>query len=226
MKKISFLTIGSTTVMVGLLASTLTVSAQMSAEIETRATTSVVKINSNANINITSTSTTNRQVSSSTGTTSNRAPTNTSTSSRSSISLPVNISGSADLTSYENSIMVKEDSVAKINTTSDEEVSVSWKHEGKLFAFIPVTVESETTVESSADNTANVTTRMPWWVVFVTNIDDRSNEIESNLEQSSVIKAYINAKTSLQAKAAAIYEIISELSINQEADITLEAEMR
>lgn len=145
---------------------------------------------------------------------------------RTSISLPVNISLDTDLKNYENSILLKEDAVAKINTTSQKEISVEWKHEGKLFGFIPVTVTSKTIVVATETDDAKVTTDMPWWSIFVTGINNRSDEIDVKLEESNAIKAYTSTQASTQIRAQALYEIIKELSVdaNVEAEANLEAQ--
>lgn len=173
----------------------------------------------NTTINVTSSSSVETGAQMEKATTTSTVTTNSST--RTSISLPINISLDTDLKNYENSIILKEDAVAKIDTTSSkDEITVEWKHEGKLFAFIPVTVTSETKVMANETAEAKVTTDMPWWSIFVSGVNDRSDEIDAKLEGSAAIKAYTDAKVSAQVRAQAVYEIVNELS----ADASLEAE--
>ena len=144
-----------------------------------------------------------------------------------SIVVPANISARADLAEYEDSVMRSEQAVREIDTESNgNTVSVWWKHEGTLLAFIPVSVESRTTVTANDDNTIKVTTEMPWWSVFVKGAHQVLVQTETNLQQSEDIKTHMRAGASAVSKAHVVHAIVSELASETQAQAYLDMESK
>jgi len=130
------------------------------------------------------------------------------------IALPAVISSQADLENYKTQTIRGENHIDTIDTSNPNEVSVSWKQDGKLLGVIPVTVISTTHAVVSNDGTVSVTTDVPWWSSLVSGISIPSKESETEIKESQAMKAYAASTTDLNAKATLLYELITNLEAN------------
>jgi hypothetical protein len=130
------------------------------------------------------------------------------------VSLSSDVNNKGDLETFERTVLRTTPSVVSIDTESNAQaVSVTWRHNGKLFALIPITVQSKTTVESSEKEGMIVTVWKPWWSFFVTNIAYITDNTEVKLASSADLVNLTNISGSSKAKAQVIDIIIAELMI-------------
>jgi hypothetical protein len=129
-------------------------------------------------------------------------------------SVPMKVNSTKELEYYAYALKQKETAVADIDaTTNTKAISVEWKHNGKLLAFIPVTITSKTTVEARDDNTLSIKTTLPWWNFFVADVTGVVTNADASLNESAEIKNNMKADTTAEAKAHVIHAIVSSLSL-------------
>lgn len=122
-----------------------------------------------------------------------------------------------DLDVYKQSILDAETDIKDIDIDNENELSVSWEHEGKLFGYLPVTVISKTKVETE-NGTATVKTELPWWSAFITDIVGLNEETDNRLTDSEQIRAYGAAPEDLNLKAQALFTVVTELELDSKAN--------
>lgn len=132
------------------------------------------------------------------------------------------VKSESDLDVFSSNISKKNSEVSKVetdsNTNGESEVEVIYKHKGKLFGFIPVTVKSKTVVDIKDDAKTEVHSTMSWWNFMVTGVDYEKNNIESRIKNNSKVQANAQINASAQAKAEIAEAIVAEL--NNETNVS------
>ena len=135
-----------------------------------------------------------------------------------SITASTQVNSYADLEVFGENTTKRNSDVSKVVASSegDEEakVVVVYKHRGRLFGFIPVTIKSVTSVEAEADNTLTVNSGLVWWGFLVAKENYSKADIESRIESNSTVKANMTLDASASAKAKVMEAVISELRLN------------
>jgi hypothetical protein len=142
------------------------------------------------------------------------------------ITNPVNIKADDDLKTYTSEVQTSEENVSEIDTDSSDSVSVSWENDADLFGFIPVKIDSKTTVSAEADNTIKVVTKLPWWSMFVTGVNASTwAQSDMKLQESSEVKENMSPKANAAAKAHVVHAVVSRLSAETKANASTTAKV-
>ncbi|MDO8523911.1 MAG: hypothetical protein Q7R74_01630, partial [bacterium] len=78
--------------------------------------------------------------------------------------------GDPDFDLLVSTIKTENERVVAVDVDADGAVDVAYKHQGRLFGFIPVTVTSHTTITATTDGTVTAKVRLPWWSFFVSGV--------------------------------------------------------
>jgi len=155
-------------------------------------------------------------------------------------SLEVNTNGTAvtsavqmqsdvDFDVFRKNIQMSNKAVANIETnvagrgldTAAAHVSVAYKHSGRLFGFIPVTLISNTSVYTSEEGETDVQVRLPWWSAFVVKAHYAQTELETRIQNNATVSANAHADASAQAKAHVAEAMIAEIQAHIDAQASL-----
>ena len=124
----------------------------------------------------------------------------------------------ADLQVFSENMIIRNSNVANVVVSSDvdeeSKVVVVYKHRGKLFGFIPVTIKSVTSVEAEVDNTINVNSGLSWWSFLVAQENYSKAELESQIENNSTVQTNMKVDASASAKARVAEAVISEIRVS------------
>lgn len=112
------------------------------------------------------------------------------------------VHGDPDFDLFVKSAKEDDGDVESADVDSDGAVEVEYKHQGHLFGFIPVTLNSHTAVSADADGNAVVKVNMPWWSFLVSDASDIRSAIEASLSGDAELNA--NAKAGEHVKLAEI----------------------
>ena len=126
------------------------------------------------------------------------------------ISSSAQVATDADLEIFSANVATQNENVARVDIVADE-VKVVYRHKGRLFGFIPVTVKSTTSVEFQADAEAEINSRLSWWSFMVAGKNYSRTEVESRIENNATIMANAQADTSASARASVAEAMIAEL---------------
>jgi len=92
-----------------------------------------------------------------------------------------NVKTSADLKTHVNAVVLNDEAIEDVKVTKDT-IEVKSKEQGKLFWFIPVTMDSTVTVKyslsDSTEDRADVSVRFPWWHVFVKKFNNSPSAVQ------------------------------------------------
>jgi hypothetical protein len=128
------------------------------------------------------------------------------------------VASSADLSVFSNNLAVQDSNVARVDASSGDAVTVEYKHPARLFGFIPVTINSSTTVAPAADGSVSVRTTLPWWHVFVSGVGDVT-AADATLQNSTTVAADASAGASAQAKAQIAQAVVAALDAQFKAQV-------
>ncbi len=131
----------------------------------------------------------------------------------------------ADLELYAQSVVARDSTVSAIEL-KDSDISVTYENRGRLFGFIPVTIQRHADVTfattSGQSIQSEVKVKTPWWAAFVAGIGSARDEeaaIRSNLDTRVTTQASVNAST----YAATIDAIRSSVATRAAVDTSVEA---
>lgn len=131
------------------------------------------------------------------------------------ISSPSQVNDSNDLEVFIENTIIQEEQIKDINfeTTSDTEskIEVAYQHRGQLLGVVPVTIQSETTVESG-DGELKVDTKLSWWGFLVTDKNRIENEIATRIQDNATIMMSAEYEVTASAQAEIVAAIITELN--------------
>lgn len=124
-----------------------------------------------------------------------------------------------DLEIFSSNLSAEED-VAKVEIESDDdesEIEVVYKHRGRLFGFIPITLKSTTIVEAKSNSEIEVRAKMPWWAFLVAKKNYVKSELETKVKNNSTVKANASVNSSAEAKAKVAEAVIAEVAAHANA---------
>ena len=134
------------------------------------------------------------------------------------ITASTQVNSYADLQVFSENMIIRNSNVANVVVSSDvdeeSKVVVVYKHRGKLFGFIPVTIKSVTSVEAEVDNTINVNSGLSWWSFLVAQENYSKAELESQIENNSTVQTNMKVDASASAKARVAEAVISEIRVS------------
>lgn len=123
--------------------------------------------------------------------------------------LPMSVSSTEDINAYIAQILKGESSILAIDAESNTKaISVTWKNPGRFLGMFSVNVNSKTTVEAVNSTTTVITTTIPWWAFFVTDVANTAAVTDTALKESIEIKNNMRVDTNAQAKAYVIHAIV------------------
>ena len=139
------------------------------------------------------------------------------------VMLSASVKSDTDLDTFTTKLRAKNTDVEDINfkkgSETNGEVSVMYKHNGKLLWLFPVTVGSETTVYSDANSQAVVNTSLSWWSFLVSGVNYDKAKLESSIKNDETVKSNISVKASATAKAAIAESIVAQLQANSNMEV-------
>lgn len=91
--------------------------------------------------------------------------------------------------------------ISSVNVGTDGSIEVKYRHQAKLFGFVPVTVISRTAVFAESDGSVVVDTRLPWWAFLVRGASQIESEIEASVSAHSAVKAQSETRTAVSGEA-------------------------
>ncbi len=97
------------------------------------------------------------------------------------------------------------------NVNQENNISVTYRHDAKLFGFIPTKVNSKTSVKAQADGSVKTDVAISWWAFFTTGKTVDRSKLQSNIEGNTRIKNNISANASAQAQAEIVEAITAEI---------------
>lgn len=165
--------------------------------------------------------------------------TETKTEGRSITSLRVNADGVAivlaadvknesDLEVFAHNISAAEEKVSEVEIDSETngawQAEVSYKHEGKLFGLMSVTLKSTTVVEVDEDGKLEVYSNLPWWNFMVTKKNHAEAEVESRLRDNATIMAAAEVDANAAVKAQVVEAMVAELNAHTYIQAAISAE--
>jgi len=125
------------------------------------------------------------------------------------------VSSNDDLDIFSTNVTMEKEKVdeVRINSSGNDEtkVAVVYKHKGKLFGFIPVTIKSTTAVMAKANADTAVESHLSWWSFLVTGENYNRKDIETEIRNNAIIMENAKADASASAKARVAEAIISEV---------------
>ncbi len=139
------------------------------------------------------------------------------------VMLSASVKSDTDLDTFTTKLRAKNSDVEDIDfkkgSEANGEVSVVYKHNGKLLWLFPVTVDSETTVYSDANSQAVVDTSLSWWSFLVSGVNYDKAKLESSIKNDETVKSNVSVKASATAKAAIVESIVSQLKANSNMEV-------
>lgn len=140
------------------------------------------------------------------------------------IMLSSQVNSEADLKVFSSNASTKNKSVVKININSKDDgeskVEVIYRHNGKLFGFIPITVRSTTILEVTANGETEIKTGKSWYAFLVTGENYTGADVKSRIKNDVIIKSNAKANASALEKAKIAEAIITELSTNAQIKVS------
>lgn len=128
------------------------------------------------------------------------------------------VNSDADLRVFSENMTAKNSNVSKIVISSEEdeesEVVVVYRHRGKLFGFIPVSLKSVTSVKAEANSSIEVNSGLSWWSFLVAGENYSGTELKSSIENNTTVKANMSADASAGARARVTEAVVTELRTN------------
>ena len=131
------------------------------------------------------------------------------------------VSNRAELGIFADSI-ARENARLRTVEASDDEVTLSFRDEGKLFGFINVGMNRTVRVSADADEEAVVRVSQPWWGVFVSGNTQARTKLEQNLLDREVALGF-GANADAQVQARALDNLNQVIRAYVEADTEIEA---
>ncbi len=113
-----------------------------------------------------------------------------------------------DFDSSVKTIKDNDDRVAAADVDGDGAVEVEFKHHAHLFGFIPVILNSHTTV--SSDGVVKVS--LPWWSFLVSDASDIRAGIESSLNANAEVEANASANADSSSRVKLVEVMVSSLA--------------
>lgn len=129
------------------------------------------------------------------------------------------VTNDADFSLFVKTVKTQDPRVSSIGTSSDGTVNVAYKHDAKLFGFIPVEVTSYTSVNGNGD----VSVTMSWWSFLVSGASKIRSDVEALVKGNADVKANAIANASAQSKARLTEAIISSLDAHAAASVETNA---
>jgi len=120
----------------------------------------------------------------------------------------------ADLDVFSSNVTMEDEKVDEVridSTDNEAKVAVVYKHKGKLFGFIPVTIKSTTAVMAKANADTAVESHLSWWSFLVTGENYDRDAIETEIRNNAIIMENAKVDASASAKAKVAEAIISEV---------------
>ncbi len=131
----------------------------------------------------------------------------------------------ADLEAFRHNLEADHEGIEEVRIDTDAEgsteVEVRYRHSGKLFGFMPVTVRSTTLVTVNANGGVEVESNVPWWSLVVSSMDHAGSEIEDRIKDNPTVMTNAEAELSARAKAEIAEAVVAEL----QAHTTLQASL-
>jgi hypothetical protein len=132
------------------------------------------------------------------------------------------VNSEEDLEVFISNVAATEKAVSKVKIDSDNngssQTKVVYRHKGKLFGFIPMTVKSTTVVETKTGGEVRVVFDKPWYAFLVVGENYAKADLESRIKNNPTIRANANANASASAKAEVVESIIAEVTANADAN--------
>lgn len=113
----------------------------------------------------------------------------------------IEVTSDTDLARYEEELRTSDAYFAEAHLETDGKAEVAYYHDGHFFGIIPVKVKSHTEIATNDDGQVTVTTRMPWWNMFVTGTTNVGATIDSRLAGSGTLASDIKMGGNAAAKA-------------------------
>jgi len=120
----------------------------------------------------------------------------------------------ADLDVFSSNVTKEDEKVDEVRIDSrdnETKVAVVYKHKGKLFGFIPVTIKSTTAVMAKANTDTAVESHLSWWSFLVTGENYDRDAIETEIRNNAIVLENAKVDASASAKAKVAEAIISEV---------------
>lgn len=131
------------------------------------------------------------------------------------------VSSDEDLGVFSANLLHLRKSLAKVSIDSDSdestEVVVVYRHRGKLFGFIPVTVKSTTIVDTTSDGEVMVGSRLPWWSFLVAGENYAKEDLETRVKENATIKSSARASMSASSKAQLTEAVLAEIEAHAQS---------
>lgn len=132
------------------------------------------------------------------------------------------VSSENDLNVYVKNIKVEDNYIKDVEIDSDDtkniEFNVEYKHTGKLFGFISVSMNSDTTVTVNEDSKIEVKSKLPWWNFLVLQKRYDKSYIENKIMNDTYINAHAKVNISNEEKAGIVAAMVMDIRSNQYAD--------
>lgn len=134
------------------------------------------------------------------------------------------VENEADLEVFAHNFASQEEKVdsASAETTADSKshVEVVYKHKGKLFGVIPVTIKS-TTVVVSGNGEVEVDSSLPWWSFMVTDKNHAAAEVETRVKDNATILMSAELEANATVQAEIMEAIATELESHTSAHASI-----
>ncbi len=111
-----------------------------------------------------------------------------------------------DLGIYAKGVSASNSSVAEVDTSSDNSVSVEYARPAKLFGFISIHLPETAVVKVNADGTTVAKVHKAWWS-FLASSDTHSDEFSTALQSRIDSDAFVNASAGVKGELTASQKI-------------------
>lgn len=116
------------------------------------------------------------------------------------------LSAEENIKILESDLKARDENVARVQSDSDSEVKVEYKHRGRFLAVFPIKVRSTTLIKADSTGFITIETSMPWWNLFVTGTHDINAKVDESL---SARTDSVSASANLSSQTEIIKAVIS-----------------
>jgi hypothetical protein len=121
------------------------------------------------------------------------------------------IAASAEFKAVADSAKASDERVQAVDLNNEGAVDVAYRHDGKLFGFLPIKVTSHTLVKAQNDGTVSVQVKLPWWSFLVSGVSKVRSDLEASLQANAEVKADAMAEASASSRARLAQAIVASL---------------
>lgn len=125
------------------------------------------------------------------------------------ITAAAQVQNEEDLDVMVDNLFTSHEQLASVNASKQNQVTASYRHNGRVLGIFPVVVKSSTIVALNANGQAEATTSMPWWNFFVLGTGKVSSSVNLALESNPSIAVDLAASADAAARARVLEAVVS-----------------